>query len=62
MKKKQYLKPQNTLYSFTTESFLAPDSGGSEAGGSEAGGNMSGGNEGADEEENRVKPNIWNEW
>jgi hypothetical protein len=60
MKKKQYLKPQNTLYSFTTESFLAQSN--TNTGGSGAGGNMPGGNEGADEEENRVKPNIWNEW
>ena len=58
MKKKQYLKPQNTLYSFTTESFLAK----SNTGGSETGGNIPGGNEGADEERSRVKHNIWNEW
>lgn len=63
MKKKQYLKPQNTLYSFTTESFLAQsNTGESETGGSETGGNIPGGNGGADEEESRVKHNIWNEW
>ena len=63
MKKKQYLKPQNTLYSCTTVSFLAQsNTGGSETGGSETGGNIPGGNEGADEEGSSVKHNIWNEW
>ena len=58
MKKKQYLKPQNTLYSFTIESIIAL----SNTGGSEIDGNMPWGNEGANEEGSRVKHYIWNGW
>ena len=59
MKKKQYLKPQNAMYSFTTEMFIAQ----SNTGGSETGGYIPGGNEGADEEGCNARHNIWEkEW
>lgn len=59
MKKKQYLKPQNTLYSFTAEGLIAVSN---NTGGSETGGVTPGGNQGADEEGSNTIHNIWKEW